>query len=275
MCSLKTTRRRRMTKIKDSVIWLTGASSGIGEQLAYQLATKGAKLILSARRLAELERVKKACNSEKVETLSIDLEDSFALQQKAKEAETFFGPIDILINNGGISQRDTILNTSLDVDRRLMEVNYFGSIALSKSLLPGMVDRKKGHHVVVTSTVGIINTPYRSGYGASKHALHGFYDVLRAEHHDDNIKVTIVLPGYIKTDISLNALVGDGSAQQKMDRGQENGMSADKCARLIVKAIERNKNAVYIGGLKEKAGIYLKRFWPRAAAKAIRKLRVT
>lgn len=263
-----------MTKIKDSVVWLTGASSGIGEQLAYQLAQKGAKLIISARRLEELERVQKACNSETVAVLPIDLADGFALQQKAKEAETFFGPVDILINNGGISQRDKIINTSLEVDRKLMEVNYFGSITLSKSLLPRMVERKKGHHVVVTSTVSIINTPYRSGYGASKHALHGFYDVLRAEHHDDNIKVTIILPGYIKTDISLNALMGDGSQQEKMDKGQSNGMSAEKCARLIVKSIENNRNEVYIGGLKEKAGIYLKRFWPKAAALAVRKIRV-
>ncbi|SNS86032.1 Short-chain dehydrogenase [Ekhidna lutea] len=263
-----------MTKIKDSVVWVTGASSGIGEQLAYQLAEKGAKLIISARRKEELDRVKSNCKSETVETLSLDLEDEFSLKQRAKEAGTIFGEVDILINNGGISQRDTILNTSLEVDRRLMEVNYFGSITLSKTLLPKMVERKKGHHVIVTSTVGIINTPFRSGYGASKHALHGFYDALRAEHHNDNIKVTIVLPGYIKTNISYNALVGDGSQQNKMDPGQAKGMSPEKCARLIIKAIENNKTEVYIGGAKEKLGIYLKRFWPKAAAKAVRKLRV-
>ena len=264
-----------MTKIKDSVVWLTGASSGIGEQLAYQLAEKGAKLVISARRKEELERVKSNCKSDTVATLPIDLGDGFALVQKAKEAETIYGPIDILINNGGLSQRDTILNTSLEVDRKLMEVNYFGSITLSKTLLPKMVERKKGHHVIVTSTVGIINTPFRSGYGASKHALHGFYDVLRAEHHDDNIKVSIILPGYIKTAISLNALTGDGTPQQTMDNAQANGMSAEKCARLIVRAIEKNKNEVYIGGLKEKTGIYLKRFWPKIARKVIRKLSVT
>jgi len=263
-----------MSKIKDSVVWLTGASSGIGEQLAYHLAKKGAKLIISARRKEELERVKSNCASETVEILTIDLQDNFSLVQRAKEVETFFGPVDILINNGGISQRDTILNTSMDVFRKIMEINYFGSVTLSKALLPGMVQRKKGHHVVVTSTVGIINTPYRSGYGASKHALHGFYDVLRAEHHSDNIKVSIIVPGYIKTNISYNALTGDGSAQDSMDKGQENGMSADKCARLIVKAIEVNKNQAYIAGLKEKVGIYLKRFWPAAAAFVVRKLRV-
>ena len=179
-----------------------------------------------------------------------------------------------MINNAGISQRDTIINTSLDVDRRLMEINYFGSITLSKGLLPNMIKRKAGHHVIVTSAVGIVNTPYRSAYGASKHALHGFYDVLRAEHHQDNIKVTLVLPGYVKTNISFNALIGDGSKQNKMDKGQAKGISAEKCAELIVKSIEANKQEVYIGGLKEKAGIYLKRLWPKAASVAIRKLSV-
>lgn len=264
-----------MTKIKGKVIWLTGASSGIGEKLAYQLSEKGAKLILSARRKEELEKVKANCKSDEVAVLPLDLEDQFSIPNKALEAETYFGAVDILINNGGISQRDTIINTDMEVYRRLMEINYFGTITLSKALLPGMISRRSGHHVVITSATGIINTPFRSGYGASKHALHGFFDVLRAEHHDDNIKVTMILPGFIKTDISRNALIGDGSQQQKMDNAQDKGMSPEKCARLIIKAIESNKNEAYIGGVKEKLGIYLKRFWPKAAAKAIRKLNVT
>lgn len=265
-----------MTKISDKVVWLTGASSGIGEALAQELAKKGAKLILSARRKEELERVKNECGGDpaNIQILPIDLADSFALPQKVKEAETFFGSVDILINNAGLSQRDTIINTSPEVDRKLMEVNYFGTIALSKNLLPSMIKKKSGHHVIITSAVGIISTPFRSAYGASKHALHGFYDVLRAEHHKDNIKVTLILPGYIKTNISFNALVGDGSKQNSMDPGQENGMSAEKCAELIVKSIEANKQEVYIGGLKEKFGIYLKRFWPKGASIAIRKLSV-
>lgn len=261
-----------MTKIKGSVVWLTGASSGIGEQLTYQLAKKGAKLIISARRKEELERVKNNCESTTVATLPIDLSDGFELVQRTKEAETLFGPIDILINNGGLSQRDTILNTSLEVDRKLMEVNYFGAITLSKTLLPKMVDRKKGHHVTITSTAGILNAPLRSGYGASKHALHGFYDALRAEHHDDNIKVSVIVPGFIDTQISQNALKGDGTSNKEMDKMLEGGMSAEKCAHLIVKAIEKDKNEVYIGGIKEKTGIYLKRFWPKVARNVIRKL---
>lgn len=265
-----------MTKIADKVVWLTGASGGIGEALAHALAKKGAKLILSARRQEELERVKSEIGGDESKTriLTIDLADSTTLPSKVKEAETFYGHVDILINNAGLSQRDTIINTSLDVDRKLMEVNYFGTISLSKNLLPSMVERQSGHHVIITSTVGIINTPFRSAYGASKHALHGFYDVLRAEHHKDNIKVSLILPGYIKTNISFNALTGDGTKQNSMDPGQENGMSAERCAQLIVKSIEANKQQAYIGGLKEKAGIYIKRFWPKGASIAIRKLSV-
>ncbi|MEM9338658.1 MAG: SDR family oxidoreductase [Bacteroidota bacterium] len=266
-----------MTTIAGKVVWLTGASSGIGEALAYELSKKMAKLILSARRIDELERVKKACTGdpESIKLLTIDLENNFSLQQKVKEAETLFGYVDIVINNAGISQRDTVLNTSLDVDRKIMEINYFGTTTISKLLLPKMIERGRGHHVIISSTVGIINTPLRSTYGASKHALHGFYDALRAECYKDNIQVTMILPGYIKTKISYNALLGNGQKQNKMDKGQKNGLSAEKCARLIVKSIQNNKQEIYIGGIKEKLGIYLKRFFPNLAIKVIRKPGIT
>lgn len=265
-----------MTKVSGKVIWLTGASSGIGEALAKELSKHSIKLILSARRKEELERVKKSCGDgyAQIEIQTIDLEDHASLSEKVREAESIFGKVDVLINNAGISLRDKIINTTLDVDRRLMEINYFGTIAISKLLLPKMIEQGSGHHVTITSAAGIINTPFRSSYGASKHALHGFYDVLRAEHHADNIKVTLIIPGFIKTNISFNALLGDGQKQDKMDPAQDKGMSADKCARLIVKAIESNKQEAYIAGVKEKFGIYLKRFWPKAASVAVRKLSV-
>ena len=265
-----------MTKIKDQVVWLTGASSGIGEALAYELSKEGAKLILSARRLSELERVQKQCaNPDLTRVLVLDLSDPFSLSQKALEAQTFFGDIDILINSGGISQRDMAINTSLEVDRKIMEVNYFGSISLSKAVLPGMVRRKKGHHVVISSASGIVSTPLRSGYAASKHALHGFYDALRAEHFSDNIQVTIVCPGYINTSISLNALMGDGTNQNKMDDAQANGISAEACAKSILKAIKKDREEVYIAGIRELMGIYIKRFLPSLFSRIIRKAKVT
>ena len=264
-----------MTKIKDSVIWLTGASSGIGKALTFQLADQGAKLIISARRESELLKVKEKCNTDQVKVLPLDLSELSALEEKAKTATSYFGDIDILINAGGISQRDLAINTSLEVDRKIMDVNYFGSITLSKALLKPMVDRKSGHHVIVSSAVGIISSPLRSGYAASKHALHGFYDALRAEHYKDNIQVSIVCPGYILTDISINALMGDGSAQNKMDDAQANGITAEDCAKRIIRAIEKNKEEVYIAKGKELAGIYIKRFIPSLFSRVIRKAKVT
>lgn len=266
-----------MADIKGRVVWVTGASSGIGESIVYELAKKEAKLILSARRPEELERVKAACKGtppENIRILPIDLADAASLKAKAEEAEAFFGPVDVLINNGGISQRSLAKDTKMEVDRAVMEVNYFGAIALSKYLLPAMLRRKSGHHVVISSAVGIISSPYRTGYAASKHALHGFYDGLRAEVHDDNIKVTIICPGFIRTQVSVNSLKGDGTKFNEMDQAQANGIAPEECARIVVKAIEKEKEEVYIGGVKEVGGIYVKRFFPKMFSRIVRKVKV-
>lgn len=265
-----------MTQLKDKVVLLTGASSGIGEALAYELARKGSKLILAARRQEELERVRSGCHQkEQIQILLLDLADASAIEQKARTAEALFGHIDVLIHCGGVSQRDRVINTKLDVDRRLMEVNYFGTIALTKALLPGMIARKTGHQVIITSAVGIVSTPFRSSYAASKHALHGFYDALRAEHYEDHLKVSIILPGYVRTRISFNALMGDGTQQNKMDNAQDKGLSPEVCARKILRAIEQDREEVYIGGIKEVMGIYVKRFFPGLFSRIVRKAAVT
>lgn len=267
-----------MKSLKDKVIWITGASSGIGEALAYQLQHHQAKLILSARRKELLEQVKNNCEEQyqsNIAILDLDLADQQNLESKAEQAISIFGSLNILINNGGISQRDSATNTTLEVDRQIMEVNYFGSISLSKYLMPHMIQKKEGHHVIISSAVGIISTPLRSGYSASKHALHGFYDAFRAEQHKNNIKVTIICPGYIKTDITYSALMGDGSFQNKMDDGQANGMPVDVCARKIVRAIQKEREEVYTGGAKEVFAIYAKRFLPGLYSKLITKMKVT
>ncbi len=267
-----------MKSLKDKVIWITGASSGIGEALVYELQHHGARLILSARRQELLEQVKGNCLIEhhnNISVLNLDLANPSSLKKKTEDAINQFGRVDILINNGGISQRDSAMNTTIEVDRRIMEVNYFGSISLSKHLMPHMLQNTSGHHVIISSAVGIISTPLRSAYSASKHALHGFYDAFRAEHHKDNIKVTMVCPGYIKTNISYNALLGDGSFQNKMDEGQANGISAGTCAQRIIKAIRKEKEEVYIGGAKEVFGIYTKRLFPSLFSKLITKMKVT
>lgn len=266
-----------MKSFEGKNVWLTGASSGIGEAMAYQLSKEGANLILSARRIEELERVQGNCaHPDRVQVLKLDLADAFSLAQKAKEAETLIkGGIDLLINNGGVSQREKAIDTKIEVDREIMEINYFGTIGLTKAVLPGMVERKQGHIVVISSAVGIISTPFRSSYAAAKHALHGFFDALRTEHYRDNIGVTIACPGFIRTNISINALVGDGSKQNMMDKAQENGMAPEECARQVLAAVTNDKEEVYIGGFKEKLGIYLKRFWPKGFSLMVRKMSVT
>jgi short-subunit dehydrogenase len=265
-----------MSRLQNKVIWITGASSGIGEALAYELAQRGARLILSARRKDELERVKGNCLASAqpgVRILPLDLEKPDTLRLSTEAAIQLFGRVDILINNGGISQRSLVADASLAVDRRIMEINYFGAIALTKYLLPHFIQRSEGHYVNVTSLTGKFGTPYRSGYAASKHALHGFFDAVRAEHHKDNISVTMVCPGFIRTSLTLSALTGDGSPLNKMDARQYKGMPADACARQIVFAIEKKKQEVYIGG-REVLGVYFKRFFPTLFSKLIRKVAV-
>ncbi len=263
-------------KIKNQVIWITGASSGIGEALAYVLAHEGAKLILSSRREDELIRVKNACKRPENEifTLPLDLEKSAEMHAKVQQAIQFFGKIDILINNGGVSQRSLAKDTDIEVDRRIMEIDYFGTVALSKALLPHFLERKSGKFVVVTSLVGKFGTPLRSAYSAAKHALHGFFDALRAESWRDQVKVLMVCPGFIKTQVSVNALLGSGTTQGTMDNAQANGMSAETCAKKMLKAIIQDKEEVYIGG-KEVYAVYLKRFFPAIFSKILRKAKVT
>jgi short-subunit dehydrogenase len=263
-------------QLSNKVIWLTGASSGIGEALAIALAQKGAKLILSARRKEELERVKGNCIAAaqpNIRVLPLDLAQTATLQLCTEAAVQIFGHIDILINNGGISQRSLIKDTSLEVDRRIMEVNYFGTVALTKYVLPHFVKQRQGHFVVVSSLTGKFGTPYRSGYAASKHALHGFFDALRAEHFADNIKVSMICPGFIHTPITYSALTGDGSALNKMDEAQYAGKPADWCAGKIVSAMESEKEEVYIGG-REVFGAYIKRLFPSLFSKIIRNVAV-
>ena len=162
--------------MKGKVVWITGASSGIGEALAYTFARKGAKLVLSARREAELMRVKNNCkmNQEDVFILPLDIEKPETFATLFQRVIARFGTLDILVNNAGISQRSLVKDTPLAVDKRLMDVNYIGTVALTKTVLPTLLAKQNGQIVVVTSAVGKFGSPWRSGYSASKHALHGF-----------------------------------------------------------------------------------------------------
>jgi short-subunit dehydrogenase len=268
-----------MGSLKNKVIWVTGASSGIGEALVYALIRKEAKLIISARRKDELERVKGNCPAASqpyIRILPLDLSEPSTLKLHTEAAIQLFGHVDILINNGGISQRSLAKETELEVDRRIMEVDYFGSIAITKYLIPHFILRNTGHIVTVSSVMGKIGTPYRTGYAAAKHALHGFYDSLRAELWKDSKKiyVTLVCPGWINTNLSIQALLGDGSPQNKKDDTHEQGMHPDKFAKKMIRAIENKKREVYIGGFKEVLAIYLDRYLPGLFAKIVRNAKV-
>ncbi|WP_276369575.1 SDR family oxidoreductase [Chryseolinea sp. H1M3-3] len=264
-----------MSNLTDKIIWITGASSGIGEALTYEFANQNAKVILSARRKEELERVKANCPvsvQNNIFILPLDLAHTAMLQNITAQAIRLFGHIDILVNNGGVGQRSLILETSLEVDKQIMEVNFFGTITLTKSLLPHFIQRQQGHYVTVTSLTGKFGTPFRSAYAASKHALHGFFDALRAEHWKDNIKVTMICPGFIQTNLSVKALTGERTQNDKTLTHYKK-KSAEWCARKIVVAIERQQEEVYIGG-KEVFAVYLKRFFPTVFSKIIRKVPV-
>ncbi len=256
------------------VIWITGASSGIGEAAAKKFSKEGYAILLSSRNIQQLERVKSECtNPDEIRLLALDLSDNSGFELKVEEAISCFGKVDIVLHNGGISQRSLIKETSLEVDRKLMEVNYFGTVALTKAILPHFIERKTGHFAVVTSLVGKFASPYRSSYAASKHALHGFFDTLRAEHFQDNVSVTMICPGFIRTNVSINALTGDGSPLGQMDEAQDKGMSPEACAKEIFSAIRSKKEEVYIGG-KETLAVYLKRFFPGIFSKILRKAKV-
>ena len=256
------------------VIWITGGSSGIGEAAAQKFSKEGYALILSSRNQQELERVKASCTfPEDIRILPLDLAASSGFDQKVVTTLSFFGKVDILLHNGGISQRSLIKDTQLEVDRKLMEVNYFGTVALTKALLPHFMERKQGQFGVVTSLVGKFGSPYRSSYAGAKHALHGFFDTLRAEHHQDGISVTLICPGFIRTQVSINAVTGDGSPLGEMDQAQDQGMSPEACAEGIFKALVKKKEEVYIGG-KETLAVYLKRFLPGLFSKILRSAKV-
>ena len=250
-----------LTQLAGKVVWITGASSGIGEALAIAACRRGAKVVLTARRASELERVRGLCVAPaQAAVYPLDLLQLGDPIAAARGAEQFFGPIDVLVNNAGVSQRSTVLDTRLAVYRQIFELDFFATVALTQALLPEMVRRKSGHVVVVSSVVGYISSPMRSGYAAAKHALHGFYDAARAEHWRDNVRFTLACPGYVRTNVALNAVDGKGGTWGKMDRSIARGIEPAACAEKIWRAVEKDKEEILVG--KEALVVYLKRFFP-------------
>lgn len=265
---------------QDKTIWLVGASSGIGEGVAYALAAQNANLILSARNVQELERVKNTCvangaDPTRLQLLLLDVADLDTIPDKTAQAHALFGRFDILINSAGIGMRGYVADTEMSVQQRVMQVNYFGVIAVTKSVLTYMKQQRSGHIVVISSLTGKLPVPGRSAYCASKHALHGFFDSLRGEVYADNIKVTLICPGFVETKISENALLADGSVRGgKMDRDHRSAMSPADSARHILYAIRTAKEEYDYGG-KEKYAVPIRRFFPWLYSRAIRRVRLS
>ena len=259
-----------MTQLRDTTVWITGASSGIGEALALKAAESGAKLVLSARREAELQRVRAACaDPSKVAVLPLDLL-AFDGGEAVAKAEACFGPIDVLVNNAGISQRSRLVETSMEVYRQLMELDFFAPVALTRALVPGMRTRRRGHIVMISSIAGRIGAPERTGYSAAKFALAGFTEAARAELWRDGIQFTAVYPGYVRTQISVNAVKGDGRANGVTDHNIAGGISAEDCADDIWDAVETNQEEVMMGG-KEVFYERLKRYAPQLFSFALKR----
>lgn len=254
-----------MEYFQNKVIWITGASSGIGLALANHLAKIDCKLILSSR--SEMDAKEFGASAS---WIALDLAEPNSIESCFEKIKTDFGRVDILFSNGGMSQRGHAAQTKMEVDRQIMEVNYFGNIHLAKLCLPLMKEKGFGHFVITSSIAGKFGFFERSSYSASKHALHGYYESLALEEEGSNIHVTMVCPGRIQTNISKNALSGDGSVHGTMDYAQESGMSAEECARQMLKATAKQKPEILIGG-KEIKAVTLKRFLPKVFRKVIRK----
>ena len=263
-----------MSYLNNKVVWITGASSGLGEALAIECAKESAKVVLSARRESELVRVKKECAQfilqENIFILPLDVASIANASAEVLKIIQQFGQIDVLINNAGIVQRSFVYDTPNEVERKMMEVNYFGAVILSKAVLPYMRKQNGGHIVAISSVMGKLGFPGRATYSSSKHALHGYFESLRIEEKEYNIHTHMICPGYIKTNISINGVTANGNPYGKMDKGQEKGMDPHIAARKILKAIRNNKFETFIGG-KELFAITFKRFFPGLFYKLILK----
>ena len=248
---------------KNKTLWITGASSGMGRAFAIELSKKKCQLILSGRNKDSLDQVSKICKVNGSSTLVIpfDLGDENSVNHAAHTVIDKNLNIHGLYHFGGISQRSLASETKLSIDRKIFEVNFFGTIALTKKILPILLKNKKAQIGVTTSIVGKFGFPYRSSYSATKHALHGFFESLRIENKGNGLIISMIVPGRIKTSISKNAIDKEGNSYNKMDPGQDKGKTAESTVKIIVNKLENDKKEILVGG-KEIILVYVRRFFP-------------
>ncbi|XP_065845378.1 dehydrogenase/reductase SDR family member 7-like isoform X3 [Oscarella lobularis] len=253
---------RRRGHFKDKVIWITGASSGIGLALTELLSEDEAKLILSSRRESELEEVRKNVTLlDNAKILPLDLTDPKSLANIGERAWSLFGHVDILINNAGISTRILAENAGEDVLQQVMDVDFFGPVRLTKAILPLLLERGKGHIVNVVSLLGKFAMPMRAPYCAAKHGLVGYMDVLRAEVASRGLSVVNLMPGPVITNISKNALTAGGTLQET-DAFIATGMQPERCAHLMLNAIANNVYEAWISKQYFLSYAYLSQYLP-------------
>lgn len=273
-----------MLSLAGKTVWITGASSGLGEALAHRFAQQGARLLLSARRVERLERVRDAVSSTdvlsahggttrpEVELLPLDLADFPSLADKTAQALSRMGRIDVMVHNAGVGQRGLVTESTFAVDRHLLDVNFLGPVAITKALLPSMIDARSGHFVVISSVLGLMSMKRRAGYCASKHALHGYFNALRAEVDELGVRVLLVCPGHIDSEFSQQALDGEGRRHGVNDAGSRVGLSPDQCAEQTVRGLSRGLAEIYPAKW-ETAGIYLNRLAPSLMRKVVARMR--
>ncbi|WP_298391952.1 SDR family oxidoreductase [Flavobacterium sp.] len=230
---------------KDKVVWITGASSGIGKELVIQLSKQNAILILTSTNLTLLNELQASLTT-KSYVLPFDLLNIDGIENLVQQAMQLEGKIDYVIQSAGISQRSLANETNLDVYKKLMAINYFAPLALTQAILPYFKKIDSGSITVISSIAGLIGFPLRSGYCASKHAIKGYLETLQSELYKTNIHISIVYPGRINTPISKNALLGNGLQFGSSDENNEVGMEVSVCAEKILSGIEKRKKNIII-----------------------------
>jgi short-subunit dehydrogenase len=261
--------------LNNKVIWITGASSGLGEALAKVCAAAGAQVILSARREQALQEVLvQLPNQDQHLLVPMDITDEAQVNRAIEKVLASKGRIDWLINNAGLSLRALISETTMQTERAIMEVDYFSQVYLTKQILPTFLAQKSGRIIFISSVAGLLGTQYRASYSAAKAAIHMWANSLRAEVAEQGVNVSVVFPGFVKTNVSFNALNGAGQPRAIQDEAIENGLDANAFAELVVSALCQGDEYIVIGGIKEKLGVLVSRISPKTLYKMIRKTKV-
>lgn len=265
----------KLESLNGKVVWITGASSGIGKAVAQECASQGAQVVLTARRFEELENVRLSLpNPDQHLSVIADITDEIQVEKAYAKILENKGRIDWLINNAGLSQRALIADTTMQTERAIMEVDYFSQVFLTKTVLPTFLKQQSGRIAFISSVAGLLGTQYRASYSAAKGAIHMWANSLRAEVADQGIQVSVIFPGFVKTNVSFNALNGEGKPQAKQDEAIENGLEADDFAKQTVRALQQGEEYIVVGGKKEKLGVLVSRISPKMLYKMIRKTKV-